>query len=64
MLFTRGPMTRDNTFGVDDLEFAVFRFTSQDIETRVVQLRFSDPSNYDLTCGFVANRTETRQGNG
>ena len=63
VLFTRRAVTSDNTFHVNNFKLTVLRFTPQDIEACVVQLRFGNPLNIDMPCVLVAHGTELRQGN-
>ena len=61
MPFTRRAVASNDAFEIDDLERTISAFATQDVEAGVVQLRFGDPFDDNCACGFVANRTETRQ---
>ena len=40
-----------NKFGVDDLKFAALCVTAEDVEARIVQLRFGHPSDDNACIG-------------
>ena len=61
MLFRRRAVSSDDTFHVDNLVFTVLAFTPQDVESSVVEFRFGDPLDVNVSSLLITNRTELRQ---